>query len=117
MDAGKLPNGIIDLADGFSFEWSLDFRYQNVKSDNGKHATVMYLGEDVTEFEIIKVYTRIAEFLRRFADSDDNSLENRERLVVFYSDSAGHPMYYINPELTRFDSPRNISGFDIRRPQ
>ena len=111
----KLPPMISSLSGGFSFDWSSEYSYQNVKDANGKRATVIYLGED-TIIETAKIILqRTDDFLRRSARSEDYSLESRQRLVVWYVGTDGQLQYLTNKDLIRFDSSRDNSVLDIGR--
>ncbi|MDD5135688.1 MAG: hypothetical protein PHP01_09820 [Phycisphaerae bacterium] len=113
-DGTKLPKALDDLNSGFKLDWTVAFPHQNVISDQGQRATVMYMGEDVSKEQVEATAVRMAEFLRRHYKDPDDCITARQRLVVFFRDGDD-----ISPfEAYRFvkiDQTRTTPGFDIGR--
>jgi hypothetical protein len=110
-----LPPALTDLETGFRFEWTAASPHQNVISDAGRRATVIYLGEDYNESQIESVGKRVAEYLNRTFKHPDESIEARERLHLWYRNEADKVELFDSTRYLQYDDPRSASEFDIAR--
>ncbi len=83
-----LPTALAELKDSFRLKWSPDFPHQNAISNDGRRATVIYMGEDSTIEQVEETKRKIAEYLRRTAGDIDKSRTARQRLAVWYRDNG-----------------------------
>ena len=110
-----LPPALLDLKKGFCLEWSKNRPHQNVLSESGQHATVIYMGEDASETEIDRIYLKAAEYLYiGFPDFTENHNE-RQRLAVWYRDNDGEIKQYNRDRFVAFNKTLDNHEFDIAR--
>lgn len=112
----NIPPALTDINQGFEFEWVDHSPHQNLKSSNGKRATVIYMGEETTEGQIEEVAKRTAEYLHRGTASPDASTEARQRLAVWYRDASGTIQQFEPDRYLNYTDPRTASEVDIARP-
>lgn len=112
---GTLPASLADLRPGAVFNWSPDFPHQNIASSVGRRATVIYLGEEVTEAGVDRVSRRVADFVGRAFARPNEVLEAHQRLHVWYRDGAGNTVAYDFSDYLRYDKPRTESPLDFTR--
>ena len=111
----EMPPALEDFKSGFQLNWSRDFPHQNAISDEGKRATVVYMGEEVSLVQVETTATRIAEFLhRKFSDPDD-SLEAQQRLTVWYRVSNAQIASYGVHKYSMIDKTEVQSAVGIGR--
>ena len=111
----SLPPALADLRTGFRLEWTLTSPHQNVISDQGRRATVIYMGEDANDVQIEAVSKRVAEYLHRASAEPNRSIEARQRLHVWYRDTVGAIELFDPRRYLKYDDPRSASEFDIAR--
>lgn len=107
-----MPAAIRDLKDGFKLDWA---PHQNVISNAGHRATVVYMGEETGDGDREAAGKRIAEYLRRGAPDDDAALAARQRFHMWYRDVHGALQLFEPARYLRFSEPRSGSEVDIGR--
>jgi hypothetical protein len=112
LSNGALPPAIRDLKGGFKLDWA---PHQNVVSNAGRRATAVYMGEDAGYSEIEAAGKRIAEHLRTSASGEDEALEARQRLHIWYRDAQGDVQLFDRARYLTISDPRSGSEFDIAR--
>ena len=109
-----LPPSLADLADGFTFAWSLSSPHQNVLSSAGKCATALYMGEDSNVTHIEATAKKLAEYLHRGTSDIYESLCAKQRLAVYYR--QGDEIVLYDPHrYVKIDQTGEVSEFDIGR--
>jgi hypothetical protein len=110
-----LPPALADFKDGFRLEWSIGFPHQNaVAVTTGKHATVIYMGEEASNTHVEAIAKRVAEFIHRRCTNPDESRSARQRLAVWFRENQEVTLY--DPHLyTQIDQTSENSEFDIGR--
>lgn len=108
----SLPPAIRDLKGGFNFDW---VPHQNVVSKAGRRATAVYMGEEAGDSEIEATGKRIAEYLRKSASGEDEALEARQRLHIWYRNAQGNIQLFERSRYTAISDARSGSEFDIAR--
>lgn len=111
------PASIEDFKEGFTLDWNIESPHQNARSNAGKWATVVYLGEDVNIARVSDVKKTLAENLNRACSDPDTSLANRQRLVVWYRNHESKIISHEPYEHTQIDKTGNLSEFDIGREE
>ena len=112
---------ILLCARAFRFKCGISFRldpispHQNVISDDGRRATVIYLGEDYNESQIETVRKRAAEYLGRTFSHPDQIVEARQRLHLWYLSEDGQVELFDSTRYLNYDDSRTASEFDIVR--
>ena len=115
-DASNLPPALSDFKNGFKFSWSTTSPHQNVESnDTKKGATAVYMGEDSVELDRDEVKKILAKRLHETAENENLSIEQKQRLVVWYRDSDSNIKIHSPDEYIRYDQPRTDSEVDIGR--
>lgn len=115
QDANNLPPSIQDIKDNIRLEWSPDFPHQNVISNEGQRATIIYMGEDTELVQVEALKKRIAEYLHRTSSDPDQSLSMRQRLVVWYRDGNDQIVPFEPHRYLSIDQTGTSSEFDIGR--
>lgn len=110
-----LPPALSDFRGGFQLEWSPDFPHQNIVSNRGQRATVVYMGEDSGSRRAEAVFKYTAEFLHRASSNPDESHTARQRLAVWYVGDGGELERYGLDRFIKFDTSGDTSEFDIGR--
>ena len=116
-DHKNLPPALADLADGFRLEWLLAFPHQNAISNQGRRATLIYMGHDFATQQIEAVATRVAEFLQRGYSDPRDSLAARQRIAVWFRDARGQVVSLPMDRYIRIDKTGDRGEFDIGREQ
>ena len=88
----RWPPGATDLAQGFRYRWNAADPHCNVEPLNGggKPATLVYLGEEPTEDELLNTYDKLGKALRVYAAGYGNNamyqdpIRAIDRLCVVY---------------------------------
>lgn len=111
----KLPPALSDLKSGFSFKWSYNSPHQNVESNSGKLATVIYMGEDYSDSHIEAIEKCVANFLHKSSSDRDQSLSAQQRLHVWFRDGTGAVIPYKPHRNVKIDQTGNRSPLDIGR--
>ena len=111
--AAYLPPALSDLNDGFTFQWTQDYPHQNVISESGNRATVVYMGEDCNDQQTEDTLRKIADYLYRSSTNTDQSLSARQRLAVWFRDDSGDIVQYDPQRYVKFDQTDDTSEFDI----
>lgn len=111
----KLPPSLKDINGHVRLEWSSDFPHQNVVSDEGQRATVIYMDEDSCIAQVEKAKKMAAESLRRFFSNKDERLSALQRLVVWYRDDDDQVVPLDPHHYVQIDETREASEFDIGR--
>jgi hypothetical protein len=106
---------LADFNAGFRFGWTPASPHQNVISDAGRRATIIYLGEDCNESQIETVRKRAAEYLGRTFSDPDQIVEARERLHLWYLSEDGQVELFDSTRYLSYDDSRTASEFDIVR--
>jgi len=106
---------LADLSAGFRFAWTLTSPHQNVISEDGRRATVIYLGEDYNESQIETIHKRVAEYLGRTFSDPDQIVEARERLHLWCLNEDGQIELFDSTRYLNYDDSRTASEFDIAR--
>ena len=114
-ESPDFPSALNDLRMGFRLEWNPASPHQNVISDNGQRATVIYLGEDYNESQIEAVRKRAAEYLGRTFSDPDQIVDARERLQLWYLSEDGQVELFDSTRYLNYDDSRTASEFDIAR--
>lgn len=109
-----LPPALADLQEGFQLEWSSAAPHCNVRAEKGP-ATVLYMGEQAGESTIEEARSRLAEFLRRSSDPNNNPTA-RQRLGVWYLD-GGKLQLLDSGRYVQIDRSETDSEIDIARPR
>jgi len=117
INSEDLPPALSDLKSGFGFRWSLDSPHQNVKSTSGKHATVIYMGEECSLTHIEATEKRIANFLHRSFSDIDQSLSAQQRFHIWYRDETGALILYDPLRNVNFAQTGERSPVDIGREE
>ena len=112
---GNLPPAVADLSVGFHFEWVSQSPHQNVASHGGRRATAIYLADEHTDQEIESIFDTAADHLGRFFPNPDESIEARQRLLVWYRDQNGNDILFGSHRYVGYSDPRSDSPFDITR--
>lgn len=110
-DPNNLPPALWDFRQTFSFNWSEKTPHQNVKSERGE-ATVIYLGEEVTERFVQNTAEWTEVLLGRGKDFEQN-LTAQQRLVIWYRD-LGKLKRYAIPHRGNYNSAL-ASGIDFAK--
>jgi hypothetical protein len=97
---GLLPPALAGFESNFSLTWSDKSPHQNLLSDNGVLATVVYMGEDTSEDQIKNTAKRVAEYLR---DTFKKSKDYRQAMQHFSL------WYRSGGEIMRYDCERFFS--------
>ena len=113
----ELPPALSDLKFGFSFKWSVNSPHQNVESNNGKLATVIYMGEESSPTQIEAIKTRVAYFLHKSSSDINQSRSAQQRLHVWFRDETGAIIPYKPYRDVKIDQTDNISQYDIGREE
>lgn len=113
--ADNLPQSLKDISGNVSLEWSPNFPHQNVVTEEGKRATVIYMGEDAATAQIEKVKMNVAECLRRSFSDDDNRQSALQRLAVWYRDEDDEIVLFEPYRYVQIDETPEASEFDIGR--
>lgn len=111
----QLPPALRDFINGFSLAWDANFPHQNATSTLGDRATVIYLGEESNEEQIEAIFKRAAAFLQRGFSDPKESRSARQRLAVWYRGEDGQINRFGPDRFVRYDSPDDVSEFDIAR--
>ncbi len=112
-----LPSSLVDLQAGKKLGWASGAPHQNLVAENGKRATAIYLGEDVTAEQAMNVKTQAAEYLRRSSTDHDHEVEVKQRLAVWFRDHAGNIDLAGRDQYITFDEPRTGSAVDLARTE
>lgn len=112
----RLPPALADLKKGFRLEWSEAFPHQNIISNSGDRATLIYMGEEAGATQIDETARYAAEHLGRASSDPDVSLLAKQRLAV-WSRHHDDIVLYDQHRYTRIDQPRNASEFDVAREE
>jgi hypothetical protein len=116
MKRDCLPPALVDLKDGFGFQWSLASPNQNVISAKGIRATVVYMGEESSAAQIEGTAKTISENLRLASPDVDQTLLARQRLAVWFR--TGEEIALFDPlRYTKIDQTGKTSEYDIAREQ
>lgn len=110
----NLPRSIHDLKEGFCYQWSHNSPNQNIISDDGKLATVIYAGETRSKSHIDTIIKTVEGLLfDSFRNLDEISLALK-RFHVLYRDGNAVMPYQPYRNL-RYDQTGNEHPFDIGR--
>jgi len=109
-----LPTALVDFKQGFRFAWSKDYPHQNAISGEGQRATVIYMGEEVSQDKVEATFKGMAEKLQRAFSSPDESLSARQRLAVWFRDHEGINLFEPH-RYVKIDQECDTSEFDIGR--
>jgi len=113
--ADLLPKALEDLNGGYRFQWTQDFPHQNVISDSGNYATVIYMGEESSLEQIEATKKKAAEYLYRDSADEDQSLFAKQRLHVWFRNGQGDITLYDPHHYVKIDQTGDTSEFDIGR--
>ncbi|MBC8553519.1 MAG: hypothetical protein H8D23_28215, partial [Candidatus Brocadiales bacterium] len=111
----ELPPALSDLKAGFRFKWSPDSPHQNIESDSGKLATVIYMGEECSLQDVEATEKHLADYLHKSSLDADQSITAQQRLHVWYRDQTGAIVPYRSHRYVTIDQTCNRSPFDIGR--
>lgn len=110
-----LPASLSDFAAGYQFDWQESSPHTNVTSTDGRRATVIALDNNHTREDAENLRDVVAEYLRRTSKSDDECLEARQRLHIWYQDPQGQDALCDPYQYTQYDQTPTESPFDIGR--
>lgn len=110
----NLPPSLTDLNRGFNIEWIYDYPHQNVKSESGQRATVIYMGEEVSKSILEETHKRVAENLHYSYIDSDASLTAKQRLAVWFRED-GATCLFDSKKYVNIDQTNDKSEFDIGR--
>lgn len=112
-----LPPALLDLKDSFNFQWSQNSPHQNIISESGKRATVIYMGEDCSAAQIEATEKHVANFIHKSSSDVDQSLLARQRLHLWFRDASGVIVSYKLHRYVKIDQTGDKSQFDIGREE
>lgn len=110
----SLPPALSDFKDGFTLEWVHNSPHQNAVSDNGQHATVIYMGEESSDSQVEATAIRAAEYLRRGFPDPDESRSAIQRIAVWYRKGNEIALYDCHRHV-QIDRTGEASELDVRR--
>lgn len=113
----RLPPSLADFKEGVQLSWDIEFPHQNAISAEGKRATVIYMGEDSSPFQVEATTKKAIEYLHRGFSDPDESHNAKQRLAVWFRDMNDEITLYGHNRFTKIDNPGNISEFDIGREE
>jgi hypothetical protein len=111
----QIPNSApaaMNLGAGFVLDWKSNAPHQNLHCANDELATVMYLGEDVSDATVDRAYRAARERLHRSMNEVVGD-QAKSRVVVWFRDINGNLQRRWTPPA--FDRKRDESEFDIGR--
>ncbi|QDT88797.1 hypothetical protein [Gimesia algae] len=111
----SLPPSLSDLQTGYRFEWNERYPHANITSTSGRCATVIALDNTRTREDAQKIRDTLAEYMRRKAETENDSLEAQQRLHVWYQDDEKGDILYDPHRYTHYDQTPAESSFDIGR--
>lgn len=106
-DAKNIPPALTDLSDGFHWTWSENLPHSNVLANDGKPATVIYVGESVDDAGLKSIAQCMLENLHRVHVP-------QTRLAIWYR-RDGDLFLYDLPDSYSYDRPGDSSAVDIAR--
>ncbi len=115
LSQAVLPASLSDFAGGYRFDWQESSPHTNVTSTNGRRATVIALDNNHTREDAENLRDTVADYLRRTSTSDDECLEARQRLHIWYQDPQGQDALCDPYQYTQYDQIPTDSPFDIGR--
>ncbi len=115
-DENSLPS-LQDIKGNISLNWSPDFPHQNIVSDKGQRATVIYMGEDSGIAQVEKVKKIAAECLRRYFSDDSDRRSSLQRLAVWYRDDKNQVVPFKPHQYVQIDEAFEASEYDIGRSE
>ena len=110
-----LPASIANFSQGFELEWSPASPHQNVKANDGKKATAIYVGETCNSEQALAIQKKAADYLGSSFSEPDEIVDARQRLYVWYRNVDGDDVAVSNQPYVDFGSSRTDSPFDIAR--
>jgi hypothetical protein len=113
----RLPPSLADFKEGVQLSWNIEHPHQNAISAKGKHATVIYMGEESSSLQIEATAKKAIEYLHRGFSDPDESHNAKQRLAVWFRDTNDEITLYEHNRFTKIDNPGNISEFDIGREE
>ena len=114
-DDANLPASLNDFSSGFTFDWNPQSPHQNVISERGTRATVVYMGEDANIEQVDAVKKILEELLHRGSGDPDKSIEARQRLSVWYRNDDSEIVVHNPHAYTQIDMTGDRSALDIGR--
>lgn len=117
LEQNDLPPSINDLKDNFEFQWSPNYPQQNVRSLTGKHATIIYMGEDYTIPQIENTIARVESFIYESYLDFDQRISAQRRFHVWYRDDTDKNVPYKPYRHLNYDQAVDESPFYIGREQ
>ena len=111
----NLPASLNDLSSGFTFDWKPQSPHQNVISERGTRATVVYMGEDAKIEQVDAMKKTLEERLHRGSSDPDGSIEARQRLAVWYRNDDSEIVVYDPYSYAQINMTGDRSALDIGR--
>ena len=110
-----LPHSLSDFTGGYRFDWHESSPHTNATSATGRRATIVALDNNHTRNDAEKLRDTLAEYLRRTAASDDECLEARQRMHIWFQDDQGQDVLCDPYHYAKYDQTPTESPFDIGR--
>jgi hypothetical protein len=99
------PPELSDLANGYQFVWNEQNPHNNIISNAGRYATLVYLGEVPLDKDLRAVGDKLRIALHR-------QQQPKERVGIFYR-QQGRILVWQHPDSKRYDKPSSASSTDI----
>ena len=113
----KLPPSLNAFKDNLKLDWSSSAPQQNILSEQGDRATVIYMGEEKSSDQIEKVKMKSSEYLRRSLSVEQERRSALQRLIVWYRDGNGEIKQFAPHQYIQIDEGIDASSFDIGREE
>ena len=110
----SLPRSLSDFQVGYRFDWNEQYPHANAISTQERRATVIALDNRHNREDAENLRDTLAEYMRRKANSENDSLEAQQRLHVWYQDD-GRDILCDPYRFTHYDQTTSESPFDIGR--
>lgn len=99
------PPELSDLANGYEFHWNAEQPHSNVVTNAGRQATIVYLGEERLDSDLMSVGNKLRTALLRLDQPN-------ERVGIFHRRN-GQLQLWQHPDSKRYDKPKGTSPSDI----